>query len=111
MAADISLYLDEHLSPAIAKQLRRRGISVYTLQELDLLGDTDINHLARATEMGCVLCTCDEDYLALAAQGISHAGIVFGNQFKHGVGEWVKGLVLICAVYSADDMLNHVEYL
>lgn len=111
MAADISLYLDEHLSPTIAKQLRRRGIQVYTLQELGTLGDSDENHLSRATGLNCVLCTCDEDYLVLAAEGVEHAGIVFGNQFKHGIGDWVKGLALICAVYSAEDMRNHVEYL
>jgi len=46
--------LDEHLSPVIAAQLRRHDITIYTLQELGLLGDTDINHLTRATEMECV---------------------------------------------------------
>jgi hypothetical protein len=40
--------------------MRRHDITVYTLQELGLLGDTDINHLSWATEMDCVLCTCDD---------------------------------------------------
>ncbi len=111
MAAAISLYLDEHLSPMIASQLRRHNITVYTLQELNSLGDTDINHLTRAVKMGCVLCTCDADYLRLAAEGIEHTGIVFGNQFKHDIGAWVKALILVHAVYSAEDMKNHIEYL
>lgn len=111
MVAAISLYLDEHLSPTIAAQLRRHNITVYTLQELGLLGDSDINHLSRATEMGCVLCTCDDDYLALAAEGFEHAGIVFGNPFKHGIGEWVNGLKLICVVYTPEEFKNHIEYL
>jgi len=111
LAAAISLYLDEHLSPVIAAQLRRHDITIYTLQELGLLGDTDINHLTRATEMECVLCTCDDDYLRLVSEGVEHSGIIFGNQFKHGIGEWVNSLKLIHAVYTAEDFINHVEYL
>jgi hypothetical protein len=61
--------------------------------------------------MGYVLCTHDEDFLQLAASGVEHAGIVKGVQIKHSIGEWVKGLVLIHAVYSAEEMKNHVEYL
>lgn len=109
--AAISLYLDENLSPTIASQLRRHGITVYTVQELKVLGDSDVNHLARATEMGCVLCTHDTDYLVLAGEGIEHAGIVFGNQIQHSIGDWVKGLILVHAVYTPEDMKNHVEYL
>lgn len=97
--------------PLSPTQLRRHDIVVYTLQELGLLGDTDVNHLNRATELGCVLCTCDDDFLRLVADGEEYAGIVFGNQFKHGIGEWVSGLKLIHAVYSAEDFINHVEYL
>jgi hypothetical protein len=61
LAASIRLYLDEHIPLAIAAQLRRRDIEVVTLQDIGALGDSDENHLQRATAMGCVLCTCDED--------------------------------------------------
>jgi predicted nuclease of predicted toxin-antitoxin system len=86
----IRLYLDENLSPVIAQQLRRRGIEVFTTQELGTLSDEDINHLQRATEMGCVLCTHDDDFLRLASEGIEHAGIAFGDQNRHDIGDWVK---------------------
>jgi hypothetical protein len=99
--------LDENLSPKIAAQLRRRGIMVVTPHELDVLGDSDANHLQRATQMGYVLCTHDADYLVMAAEGIPHAGI----QEIHRIGDWVKGLELICSVYTPDDMKNNVEYL
>ena len=111
MAAVINLYLDENLSPKIAIQLRRRGISVVTAQELSVLGDSDVNHLKRATDMGHVLCTHDADYLILASQGIEHAGIVYGVQEQTTIGDWVKGLELICGVYDTEDMKNHIEYL
>ena len=111
MAAGISLYLDENLTPKIALQLQRRGIDVVTVRDLGLLGDSDENHLTRATAMGRVLATGDEDYLVMASSGIQHAGIIFGIQTDHGIGDWVKALELICLVYTADDMKNHVEYL
>jgi Domain of unknown function (DUF5615) len=111
LAAVISLYLDENLTPKIAVQLRRRGIEVVSVHELGLTGDSDANHLARATVMGCVLVTSDTDFLVMAAQGVEHAGIAFGSQEDLSIGDWVKGLELLCAVYTPDDMKNHVEYL
>jgi Domain of unknown function (DUF5615) len=111
LAAVISLYLDENLSPKIAVQLRRRGITVATPQELGVLGDADVNHLERATEMGYVLCTHDSDYLVIASEGIEHTGIVYGIQEQVSIGDWVRGLELICGVYGTEDMRNHIEYL
>jgi len=109
--AVISLYLDENLSPKIAAQLRRRGITVVTAHELGALGDSDENHLKRAREMGYVLCTQDTDYLIMNSQAVEHAGIVFGTFGENSIGDWVNGLELICAVYTSEDMQNHVEYL
>jgi hypothetical protein len=74
------------------------------------LGDEDENHLARATEKGYVLCTHDSDYIDMAVAGKEHAGIVFGQTEKHYIGEWVRWLELMDAIYSPEDMKNHVEY-
>lgn len=111
MAAVISLYLDENLTPKIAAQLRQKGIDIVTVHDLGLTGDADVNHLVRATEMGRVLVTADTDFLRLAAEGMEHAGIVFAVQEDTTIGDWVRALELICFVYTADDMKNHVEYL
>lgn len=81
MAAAISLYLDEGLSPKIAEQLRMRGIEAITAQDLGLLGGEDSTHLARAATEG------------------------------RTIGDWVRDLELVRFVYSADEMANHVEYL
>ena len=62
------------------------------MRDLGYLGDSDANHLLRAAAMGHVLCTHDADYVDLAARGTSHAGIVFGQQHKHGIGDWVRYL-------------------
>lgn len=110
MATEISFYLDENMPVVIAEQLRRHGITAVTARDLNTLSDTDINQLARAMEMGYVICTQDSDYIQLAAMGIEHAGIIFGTA-THVIGDWVKGLILFHAVYTSDDMQNRVEYL
>jgi hypothetical protein len=58
--------------------MNARGIDAVTVRDLKLLGDTDINHLQRASEMGRVLCTYDQDFLRLHAEGHLHMGIAFG---------------------------------
>ncbi|MFN3333717.1 MAG: DUF5615 family PIN-like protein [Caldilinea sp.] len=111
MAAAIRLYLDENLSPRIAVQLRRRGIDAVTVHDLDVAGDTDENHLARATRLQRVLVTADVDFLVMAAAGQQHLGIVFGEQTTHKIGDWVNALDLLCAVYAPEEMANHIEYI
>jgi len=107
----ISLYIDENLTPEIANQLRLRGIDAVSVRDLGLLGDSDDNHLATATAKSRVLVTSDTDFLVLESQGIEHAGIIFGVQEDHSLGDWVKGLELICFVYEAEDMKNRVEFM
>lgn len=46
LEAGISLYLDENLSPKIARQLRLRGIDAVCVRDLGYLGDEDRNHLS-----------------------------------------------------------------
>ena len=60
--------------------------------------------------MGRVVCTEDRDFLRLAASGVEHAGIIRGRQWVRGIGEWVKYLRLIHAVYTAEEMRNTVLY-
>lgn len=108
--ANIRFYLDENVPVAIAVQLKRRGIEALTVRDLDLLGDTDEHHLQRATAMACVLCTHDADYIDLATSGYEHAGIVFGQQHRHGIGDWVKFLELVYEVYTQEEMAGRIEY-
>jgi hypothetical protein len=45
MQVAIKFHLDEHVHPAIAEGLRRRGIDVTTTIEAELLGAEDEKHL------------------------------------------------------------------
>ena len=111
MDSDIRLYFDESVEVAIAEQMKQRGIDAVTVRDLGLRGDTDINHLRRASEMGRVLCTYDTDFLRLHASGHLHTGIAFGFHDRTTYGDWVRGLELICGVLSAEDMKNRIEFL
>lgn len=109
--AEMRFYLDENLSVVIAEQLQGRGIDVVTARDLGALGDTDDNHLARAAHLGRVLCSQDTDFVAIAQSGVEHTGVIIGQPEKHNIGAWVKALTLYSAVYSAEDMVNKVEFL
>ena len=111
MAVKLRFYLDENLPVEIARQLKSRGIDAVTARDLGLLGVADDEHIARATELQRVLCTFDSDYLQLAAQGMAHAGIVFGQHDVHYVGDWVNWLSLMHAVYTPEEMVNRIEFL
>lgn len=111
MDSDIRLYFDEGVQVAVAEQMRNRGIDALTVRDLGLRGDEDINHLQRASAMGRVVCTYDHDFIRLHTQGIQHMGIIIAQHFDTTVGDWVRGLVLMCGVMTAADMKNHVEYL
>ena len=100
MEVAIRLYLDENLNPVIAEQLRARGVDAVSVRDLDQLGESDLSHLESASSMGRVLVTSDADFLRLAASGVSHAGIIFGAQSTHRIGDWVRGLALICFVLT-----------
>jgi hypothetical protein len=107
---EIRYYLDENVDPTVAEQLVRGGIDTLTVRELGIWGESDINHLHKATEMGRVLCTHDTDFLSLASQGYNHAGIVFAEHYGSTIGGWVKALRGLCATTSAEEMIGQVKY-
>ena len=102
----VRFYLDENLSPEIAVQLRRLGIDCVR----DNLGTRDPEHLRRATELGRGVCTEDDAFTKLAAQGIKHAGIIKGEQKRRSIGDWVKYLRFIHAICSAEELANEVLF-
>ena len=69
------LYLDEHIPSAVAEGLRRRGVDVLTVQEAGRSGLADPEQLRFAHSEQRVLVTMDSDFLILASQGASNAGM------------------------------------
>jgi len=105
----IRFHLDEHVHPAVAEGLRRRGIDVTTTADAGLLGKPDTDQLAFASENDRVLCTMDADFPRLAQRGVAHAGIVYAEQGRRSVGQIIETLVILHGVLDADQMRHHVE--
>ena len=104
----IRYYTDEHVSKAVVRALRRRGVDVLTTPEAGTLNAPDEDHMARARQQGRVIFTQDEDFLRLAA-GNGHAGIVYASQTTP-LRAIISRLMLIHQVLDAEEMMNHVEY-
>ncbi len=111
MAQTIRFHLDEHCPAALAEALRRRGIDVTTAVSAGLLQSSDEEHLSFAGAEGRVIFTQDEDFLALHASGVSHAGIAYCHQEARSLGDIIRGLVLIWEIYEPVEMANRVEWL
>ena len=107
----LRFYLDEILPVAIAEQLQRPGVDAVTVRDLQAFGESDRQQLGRAIEMNRVMCSNDPHFIELAREGIEHCGIVISEQDVHHIGAWVEYLELMNAVYEAEEVVNHLEYL
>jgi predicted nuclease of predicted toxin-antitoxin system len=111
MARTIRFHLDEHVATAVADGLRRLGIDVTTSADARLLGAPDHAQIAFALANARVIFTQDEDFLALAAQGVQHVGIVCCHQQTRSLGDIVRALHLPEEVYEPEEMRNRTEFI
>lgn len=117
MAEAARYFFDEHLPNAAVDALRAAGADVLTIVETARVGIPDDDQLRFATADGRVMVTHDEDYTALAAQfwasGETFAGVAYCHPLKYrgNVGGLIAALLLVHGAATADEMMNHVEYL
>ncbi len=108
--SSIRFYTDEHVSRAVIRGLRQRGLDVLTVADAGMMAATDEAHLALALDLGRVLFTQDADFLRLAASNTPHAGIAYARQHT-SVGAIIQGLMLVYQLLTTEDMFGHIEYL
>src|SRR5438045_765221 len=111
MPRTIRFHLDEHVPHAVAEALRRLGIDVTTSTDAGLLGADDLEHFSFGFPEVRVIFTEDDDFLALAAQGMAHAGLAYCRQNTRSIGQIARGLELIWEIYEPDEMRNRVEFI
>jgi predicted nuclease of predicted toxin-antitoxin system len=111
----IRLYMDENVHGAITRGIRQRGADVVTVQEDGFGGRDDPEVLDRATSLGRLLFSQDEDLLAEAAHrqrnGILFAGVVFAAQEEVTIGQCVRDLELIAFAGTPEEFSDRVHYL
>ena len=111
----VRFYMDVHVPRAVTNQLRLRGVDVLTSQE-DGTGEAeDVILLDRATQLGRVIYTKDEDFLAEAAtrqrRGVYFMGVIYAHPLDISIGQAVTDLLLISEVGQLTDFENMVRYL
>lgn len=111
----LTLYMDENVHRSITGGLRLRGVDVLTIQEDGRRGLDDSGVLDRATELGRVLFSQDEDLLAEAhhrqSAGISFAGLVYAHQLHTTIGDCVRDLEIVAQAAHLDEMVAQVLFL
>ena len=92
-----------------------RSVDVLTAQEdgSDRLADDQL--LDRATRLGRVLFTFDDDLLAEATkrqrEGKSFSGVIYAHPLKISIGKCVHDLELLAKAGEPEDLENQVVFL
>ena len=114
----VRLYMDVHVPDAITQGLRARGVDVRTSQEDSTRRLPDPELLDRATALGRVLFTQDDDLITEAARrqnaGKAFAGVLYVHQQKShqfSYGTWIAELEIVALAGKTTDFENRVQYL
>ena len=111
----IALYMDHQVPRAITVGLRLCGIDVLTAYEDGASELADAALLDRASELGRVLFTRDDDLLVEAAKrqkaDIPFGGVVYAHQLRASIGVCIEDLEIIATVGEKQDMMNAVVFL
>jgi predicted nuclease of predicted toxin-antitoxin system len=107
--------MDVHIPHAITLQLRHRGIDVLTSQEDGTQRLDDSRLLDRASSLGRVLVTQDDDLLREAALRQNReqpfVGVVYASALRVTLEEMVVDLELLSRVSNQEEWSSRVEYL
>ena len=109
------LYTDVHVRHEIAQGLRRRDVDVLTAQQDGTTRMPDPALLDRATALGRVLFSQDEDLLTEATlrqrTGRRFAGVIYAHQLRIAIGQCIEELELVSKVFEPEEMADRVLYL
>lgn len=112
---NVKFYMDVHVPRAVTIALRLRGIDVLTAQEDDSATLDDDLLLLRATRLGRVLVSHDDDLLReghrMQREGLQFAGVIYTHQLFVPVGHVIEDLVLIGLAMSPEEWMSRVEHL
>ena len=111
------IYIDEDaVHGGLVGALRSRDVTVTTASDAGLMTKPDDEHLAYATEHGCVLYSFNvSDFYRLHTEWINagreHAGMILAPQQRYSVGEQLRRVLRIRSSASVPSMRNRVEFL
>lgn len=110
----LAFLMDQQIHSAVTEGLRWRGINVLTAFEDGRSAADDDELLQRATALGRVFVSQDQDLLRITRQwrqaGRVFTGVAFGIQQDLDIGGTIEYL-LIAHVMPPEEMQNRVEYI
>ena len=108
-------YMDVHVPSAVTEGLRRRDVDVLTSQADGTHETDDEALLQRATRLGRILFTQDDDLLAITSrwqrEGRNFAGLIYSHHLGPGIGSVIEDLELIAVCARDEEVRNRVIYL
>ena len=108
-------FADEHVPFAIVQGLRKRGMDVLTVQDVDAQTEDDDVLLDRALAEERVILTTDQDFLRLASQlaqsGETSAPIFFWPQQRRSIGQMVRRIIQAASGSKYDEACSQVFFL
>jgi len=111
----IRLYMDHHVPASVTEGLRLKGVDVLTSYQDDNAEAEDDILLARATELGRVLYSQDDDLLVIAHRwlqtGREFSGLIYAHQLNVTVGRAVRDLELMARVLDTEDVRDRIEFI
>jgi len=111
----IALYMDHHVPRAITEGLRLRGVDVVTAYEDGADDISDPALLDRTAELGRVLFTQDDDFLAEATkrqkEGLAFSGVIYSHQLQISIGACINDLEIISKAGEPEDLICRVQFL
>ena len=103
----IKLFMDVHVRREITEGLRTCGVDALTAQEDGAAGLDDPILLDRATSLGRVLFSQDDDLLREAARrqqsGEGFAGVIYAHQLNITIGQCINDLELIAIATEPEE--------
>jgi|SRR5215213_3685 len=89
--------------------------NVLTAQEDNTITLTDAELLDRATELGRVLFSQDDDLLVEANSrlqaGIKFSGVVYSHQLSSPIGRCIDDLEIIARTLEPEEIVNRIEFI
>ena len=111
----VGLYMDVHIPRAITNGLRLRGVDILTAQEDDAITLEDSALLDRATELGRLLYSQDDDLLAEAhnrlTNNIKFSGVIYSHQLKSPIGKCIEDLEIIAKTFEVSETADQIEFI
>jgi hypothetical protein len=111
----VRLYMDENVEGQIIRGLRGRGIDVLTAEEDGRNETPDPEILDRASTLGRVVFSRDQDFLREASRrqrfGERFAGVVYAHKQEVSVGVCITDLEYQAQAGSPDDFADRVYFL